>query len=49
MISGGNRDVLLSRVRKEVMHEVDHLLGLNHCSNPLCIMRFSNSILDTNK
>ena len=35
------------RVRKEVLHEVGHLLGLDHCSNSRCVMFFSNSIFDT--
>jgi len=38
---------VIERVRKEVMHEVGHLLGLEHCSNASCVMRFSNSIFDT--
>ncbi|RLG80887.1 MAG: hypothetical protein DRO09_02570 [Thermoprotei archaeon] len=37
----------LERVIKEVMHELGHLLGLRHCSNPRCVMHFSNSIFDT--
>ncbi len=32
------------RILKEVMHEIGHLLGLNHCSNRKCVMSFSNSI-----
>ncbi len=37
----------LERLRKEVIHEVGHVFGLKHCSNPRCVMRFSNSIWDT--
>lgn len=40
-------DRFASRLRKEVGHEVGHLLGLKHCPNPKCVMFFSNSILDT--
>lgn len=35
------------RIKKEVFHELGHLLGLKHCENKKCVMRFSNSILDT--
>lgn len=38
---------LIERVRKEVMHEVGHVLGLKHCSNEYCVMFFSNTIYDT--
>ncbi|TFG05580.1 MAG: archemetzincin [Promethearchaeota archaeon] len=34
------------RVIKESIHELGHTFGLPHCANH-CIMRFSNSILDT--
>ena len=42
-----NKNLFISRLIKEVLHEVGHLFGLSHCSNPKCVMRFSNSILDT--
>ncbi|GAJ15820.1 unnamed protein product, partial [marine sediment metagenome] len=32
---------------KEVIHEIGHLLGLRHCSNPKCVMHFSNTLNDT--
>ncbi len=35
------------RVLKEGIHELGHTYGLGHCSNPLCVMHFSNSLLDT--
>jgi len=36
----------LFRVRtlKVTVHEIGHLYGLGHCSNPGCVMRFSNSL-----
>ncbi len=40
-------ELFMLRIRKEVMHEVGHLLGLDHCYNSKCVMYFSNSILDT--
>jgi archaemetzincin len=35
------------RARKEAVHEIGHVFGLQHCPNDRCVMHFSNSILDT--
>jgi len=37
------------RVVKEVLHELGHILGLGHCRNSLCVMSFSNSVLDVDR
>jgi len=39
----------VTRISKEVIHELGHLLGLNHCSNPLCVMSFSNSVREVDR
>ncbi len=44
-----NDDKIQERIAKEVMHEVCHLLGLDHCDNPNCVMYFSNAIDDTDR
>lgn len=38
-----------SRVFKEAVHEVGHMLGLGHCTESKCVMHFSESIRDTDK
>jgi len=35
------------RALKEAVHELGHTYGLGHCSNLLCVMHFSNTLLDT--
>ncbi len=42
-----NEELFLFRALKESMHELGHVLGLNHCPDRGCVMYFSNSILDT--
>jgi len=44
-----NSGYFLERALKEAVHEVGHVIGLEHCQNPLCVMYFSNSIEDTDR
>ncbi len=39
-------DLFFQRTVKEIFHELGHVLGLRHCRNH-CVMRFSNSLMDT--
>jgi archaemetzincin len=41
----GNK--MAEHISKEVIHEIGHLLDLRHCSNPKCVMHFSNTLNDT--
>lgn len=36
----------LHRCEKEAVHELGHTLGLKHCDNFECVMRYSNSVAD---
>jgi archaemetzincin len=42
-------DLFAERAAKEAVHELGHTFGLQHCSNPFCVMYFSNSIFDTDR
>ncbi len=42
-------EIFMSRIKKEVVHELGHVMGLPHCSDPLCVMSFSNSISDVDR
>ncbi|MDV3278008.1 MAG: hypothetical protein LYZ69_06015 [Nitrososphaerales archaeon] len=39
----------VARLAKEVIHEVGHLEGLEHCYNDSCIMWFSNTLTETDR
>lgn len=43
-----NKGLFELRILKEAIHELGHTFNLDHC-NKLCIMRFSNSISDTDE
>jgi archaemetzincin len=42
-----NDELFYERSAKEAVHELGHTLEQQHCSNPFCVMHFSNSIHDT--
>jgi archaemetzincin len=42
-----NGEIFLNRALKEVVHELGHTFGVSHCENHLCVMHFSNSIVET--
>jgi predicted Zn-dependent protease len=39
-----DKALLATRVQKEVIHELGHILGLNHCPSYVCVMRLSRNI-----
>ncbi len=41
--------LFLERVKKEVIHELGHILGLKHCSKLECVMSFSNSVTEVDR
>ena len=38
----------LNMIKKEAIHEMGHVFGLQHCSNK-CVMQFSNSVYEAKK
>lgn len=45
----GDEQKLYERSLKEAVHELGHTMGLDHCSHSLCVMHFSNCLLDTDE
>lgn len=45
-----DKNLLIERAVKEAKHECGHaFFGLKHCSNPTCVMNFSNTIFDVDR
>lgn len=47
MLLSTDERLYLSRVLKEVVHELGHTFGLRHCRDAKCVMHFSNTLRDT--
>lgn len=43
------RQDLLRRTAKEAVHEIGHTLGLPHCTDPGCVMSFSESLIQADQ
>lgn len=41
-----DNELMIERLRKEVIHELGHTFGLIHCQNPDCVMRSSTYVED---
>lgn len=44
-----DRPLLLSRLRKESLHELGHTFGLIHCPSKECVMYLSNTVVDVDR
>lgn len=44
-----NKKIFFLRVLKEAIYELGHTYQLNHCTDPKCVMHFSNSLKVTDR
>jgi len=44
-----DQELFERRALTEAVHELGHTWGLSHCTNPDCVMFFSNSLRDTDR
>lgn len=44
-----DKSLFYRRTLTEAVHELAHTYGLGHCSNPRCVMFFSNTLMDTDR
>lgn len=49
IISVARLELRRDRILKEALHEVAHARGIAHCSDPRCVMFFSNTLADTDR
>ncbi|MDX1744583.1 MAG: archaemetzincin family Zn-dependent metalloprotease [Halobacteriales archaeon] len=43
------REIFSDRIRKEVVHEIGHTIGLEHCDNARCVMNFSPTVREVDR
>jgi len=42
-------EVFKERIFKELLHELGHIVGLEHCTNRLCVMNFSPTLAEVDE